>query len=283
MWDDAWTSVRHTHRMAVETGENPWPGMFDQIADQYDQSGVPWFGPIARGLVELLEPRPGERFLELGPGRGALTVPLARAVGADGRVDALDMAPSMVRLLREDLEGRGVTNVSVAVGDASDPRPPDTAYDGVASSLVLFFLPDPVAGLVAWHRLLRPGGRAGIATFQPWAGRFAELLGLVAEYAGPPERGGTAFDTDEGVEQLFRAAGYSDVRTVPRTFPIPFLDLDQWHTWSQATALRRVWTDTDPAQHAEILERAGDILDAARDSDGRIVLDIGIRYTLASR
>ncbi|HEY3530080.1 MAG TPA: methyltransferase domain-containing protein [Nocardioides sp.] len=269
--------------MAVETGENPWPGMFDTIADQYDQSGVAWFKPIAGGLVELLDPRPGERFLELGPGRGALTVPLAEAVGPDGGLDALDMAPSMVRLLREDLDRRGVTNVSVGVGDASDPRPPGSAYDGVAASLVLFFLPDPVAGLVAWHRLVRPGGRAGIATFQPWVGRFAELLGMVEEYAGPAERGGSPFDTDAGVEDLFRQAGFADVRTVLRTFPISFRDLDQWHTWSQATALRRVWTDTDPAQHPEILERARAILDGARDADGRIVLDIGIRYTLALR
>jgi len=30
--------------------------MFEAIAEQYDQSGVPWFQPIARVLVDLLEP-----------------------------------------------------------------------------------------------------------------------------------------------------------------------------------------------------------------------------------
>jgi len=258
--------------------------MFDQIAEQYDQSGVPWFQPIARGLMELLEPKPGERFLELGPGRGALTLALAEAVGAEGDVDALDLAPGMLRLLQADLDRRGVANVRLASGDAADPRPPGREYDGVAASLVLFFLADPVAALAAWRALLGPGGRVGIATFEPWAGGFAELLDLAEEYAGPApsSRGATPFDTDAGVEDLFGQAGFDEVRTVPRTYPIPFEDVDQWRTWSLGTAVRRVWTDTDPGRHPEILERAGAILEGARAPDGRFVLEIGIRYTLGA-
>lgn len=257
--------------------------MFDSIAEQYDQSGVPWFGPIARGLLDRLEPRPGERFLELGSGRGALTLPLAEAVGVDGRVDALDLAPSMVRLLQEDLRRRGVTHVSVADGDAADPKPPGSAYDGVAASLVLFFLPDPVAALTAWHRLVRPGGRAGIATFQPWTDRMGELLAMVTEYAGPApsSRGGSPFDSDAGVEELFVRAGFVDLRTSSMTHVVPFADIEQWRTWSMATALRRIWTDTDPAVHPEILERVEAILAGERDSAGRMTLDVDIRYTLA--
>jgi ubiquinone/menaquinone biosynthesis C-methylase UbiE len=270
-------------RMAAETGENPWPGVFDRIAGEYDQSGVAWFKPIAAGLVELLDPRPGEHFLELGSGRGAATFPLAHAVGPDGRVDALDLAPSMVRLLRADLDRAGLTQVRVATGDASDPHPPGTSYDGIASSLVLFFVPDPVTALSEWRRHLRPGGRAGIATFEPWTGRFAELWDVMEEYVGRTESDDSPFDTDEGVEALFRAAGFSDVRTVPRTLAISFRDLDQWRAWSLATPLRQVWTGTDPGQHAEILERAGAILEGARNATGRIDLDTGIRYTLAER
>ncbi len=265
--------------------DNPWPTLFETIAEEYDQSGVPWFQPIARGLVDLLAPRPGERFLELGPGRGALTLALAEAVGADGWVDALDIAPSMVRLLQEEARRRGLSQVRVAVGDASRPEPPAPPYDAIGSSLVIFFLPDPVAALSEWRRLVRPGGRVGVATFQPWTGPLEQLLDLVPEFAGegPSNRGGTPFDTDEGVAGLFEAAGFAEVRTVPRSHAIPFESLEQWQVWSRATALQRLWTGSDPGRHDEILARARSILDESRGSDGRMTLEVGIRYTLATR
>ena len=67
--------------------------MFDAIAPSYDRSGVPFFGTIASGLVDLLAPRPGERALDVGAGRGAVTLRLAESVGARGRVDAIDVSP----------------------------------------------------------------------------------------------------------------------------------------------------------------------------------------------
>jgi ubiquinone/menaquinone biosynthesis C-methylase UbiE len=265
------------------TSNNPWPDLFESIAEHYDQSGVPWFQPIARELLDVLEPLPGERFLELGCGRGALTVPLAQAVGPDGRVDAFDIAPSMVRLLEEHLATIGVSNVRLAVADATDPQPPDTAYDGIAGSLMLFFLPDPVAALTRWRGLARPGARVGISSFPVPTGRFAELVALGTEFAGagPSPRGESPFDSDEGVEALFTGAGYADPRTTTVTQVVSFADVRQWQTWTMGTALRRVWTEVGPERHPEVLRRAEEILARDRDEQGRMTLDVPIRYTLA--
>ncbi|MBO0847150.1 MAG: methyltransferase domain-containing protein [Nocardioides sp.] len=264
-------------------GGSSWPAFFDQVAESYDQSGVPFFSTIAEGLTAELAPRPGERFLDVGSGRGALTIPVAEAVGPDGTVDALDAAPSMVRLLADELARRGLPQARVAVGDASDPHPPSPPYDGIGSSLVLFFLHDPVAALTAWKPLVRPGGRVGVSTFPVPEGRFGELVEMVTEFAGPAPspRGGSPFDSDEGVASLFRDAGWSDVRTVSTSYPIPFEDVGQYRAWSMAGALRRVWTDTDPARHPEILERVRPVLERERDDQGRMTLDVGIRFTLA--
>ena len=57
---------------------------------------------MARGLVDRLRVQPGEKALDIGSGRGAVTRPLAEDVGPTGRVDAVDLAPGMVRLLGED-------------------------------------------------------------------------------------------------------------------------------------------------------------------------------------
>jgi ubiquinone/menaquinone biosynthesis C-methylase UbiE len=265
------------------THGNPWPGLFDSIAEQYDQSGVPWFGPIARHLLDLVDPRPGERFLELGSGRGAMTLPLAEAVGPDGQVDAFDIAPSMVRLLQEDLDRAGVPNVRLAVGDAGDPHPPGTAYDGIVGSLMLFFLSDPAAALSSWRRWVRPGGRVGISSFPVPSGRFRELMGLVVEYAGegPSSRGGSPFDSDQGVEDLFTQAGFTDARSTTITQVVPIENGAEWRAWTMGTALRRVWSESDPGQHPEIIRRSEEILGRERDDRGRMTIDVPIRYTLA--
>ena len=142
-----------------------WAAMFDGIAPSYDQSGVPFFGPIAEGLVQRLQPASGERVLDLGSGRGAATIPLAEAVGPDGSVTAVDASGRMVELLSATLAERGIANVTVQQGDAA--APPPGPYDVVSASLLLFFLPDPVAGLAAWGRELAAGGRVGVSTFAP--------------------------------------------------------------------------------------------------------------------
>src|SRR5215207_5386502 len=117
--------------------------VFDRASSTYDDVGVPWFQPIADVLVQELRPAPGERILDIGSGRGAATFPLAEATGPSGQVTAIDLAPGMVDALREDAEARGLTHVRVELMDAAAPDLLSSSFDVLASSLVLFFLPDP--------------------------------------------------------------------------------------------------------------------------------------------
>ncbi|GAB3779509.1 class I SAM-dependent methyltransferase [Nocardioides ungokensis] len=252
--------------------------MFDGIAPSYDQSGVPFFGTIAGGLVDLLAPRPGERALDVGAGRGAVTVPVAEAVGPQGRVDAIDVSPGMVGLL--SAATRHLPQVRVAAGDATDPRLDGVSYDLVAASLVLFFLPDPVRALRRWAGLLEPGGRVGAATFRPWPSTWQSIEDIFDEHAEPtPGPGPTTmpevYAEDAGVEGLFRSAGLTDVRTEVATYAIPFADLEQWRVWSLGTAMRGLWMRTPEESHGEILTRVGQVLE---ESGG--AMDVSIRYTL---
>jgi ubiquinone/menaquinone biosynthesis C-methylase UbiE len=258
--------------------------MFDRLAAGYDQTGVPYYAVIARGLVERLHVQPGERVLDVGAGRGAATFPLADAVGEGGRVDAIDVAPGMVEHLAADTAG--LPQVHVALGDATDPPSVGAPYDVVAASLVVFFLPDPLAGVGRWRALLREGGRLGMATFQPWFGAWKELDDLTQEFivkrsAIAPQQ--SAFDGDAGVERLLRDAGYAEVRTELATHRIPFADVDEWVRWSKAgTVMGGIWNRTDEADHPEILRRATAILEDSRGDDGRMVLEVGARYTLGT-
>jgi ubiquinone/menaquinone biosynthesis C-methylase UbiE len=259
----------------------PYAALFDRLSGAYDQSGVPFFGPIAGGLVDRLHVQSGETALDIGSGRGAVTSRLAEAVGPTGRVDALDLAPGMVRLLTADTAH--LTHVHVTTGDASDPRPPGAPYDVIASSLVLFFLDEPVEALVRWRTLLRGGGRLGITSFQEWWGAWKSLSDLYDEFTHDSiSQSDERFWSDAGVEGMFRDAGYDEVRSEHATYVIPFADVDEWERWSWATPMGSLWRRTRESDHPAILRRAAEILEATRDGDGRMVLEVGARYTFGT-
>ena len=78
---------------------------------------------------------------------------------------------------------------------------------------------------------------------------------------------------------LLRSAGFSGVRTELASYDVVFDGVDQWRAWSWATPMGGLWRRTPATAHPEILERATAILERSRRSDGRLVLEVGARYT----
>lgn len=130
--------------------------LFDRVADTYDAVGVAWFAPIAAGPVRELAPSSGERALDVGCGRGAATVPLADGVGAGGGVLGIDFAPRMVEATAADVAH--LPQVEIRVADARSPGLTLESFDVVASSLVLFFPPEPQDALRRGRRCSCPAG-----------------------------------------------------------------------------------------------------------------------------
>jgi hypothetical protein len=149
----------------------------------------------------------------------------------------------------------------------------------IASSMVIFFLDDPTAALTRWRALLGPGGRIGVATFQPWYGTWAKLVDLYDELAEDPLPTDDRYSTDAGVEQMMTGAGFSAVRTESAAYVIPFADAEEWRRWSLAPPLGGLWRRTPEARHPEIMRRATELLEGSRGPDGRMVLEVSARYT----
>ncbi len=263
--------------------------LFDAVADTYDAVGVDFFEPIAAGLVAELGPEPGERALDVGCGRGAVLLRLAGAVGPTGHVRGIDAAPRMVELTRADVGSAGVGSfVDVTVGDANAPDVPPSSFDLVASSLVLFFLSDPLGALRAWRETLRDGGRLGVTTFGPlndeWNAVEQRLRSyLPPEQLDPRSNTGGPFSSDAAMEQLVRDAGYVDVRTVTTTLEVRFEDPDAWYRWSMSHGQRQFWERIPAEDVDQVRAAAADDIRAATRPDGRLGFDQVIRYTLARK
>ncbi len=108
-------------------------------------------------VLVLLDPRPGERVLDVGSGPGYLAASIGDAVGPDGAVHALDPSPAMNALARARNAGRPW--VHVEDGDALAVPHGDGAFDVGVATQVYEYVPDMPAALAELRRVLRPGGR----------------------------------------------------------------------------------------------------------------------------
>jgi SAM-dependent methyltransferase len=110
-------------------------------------------------LREILDPRPGERILEVGPGTGYYTLDVAEWIKPGGQVDILDLQQEMLDHTMRRAGERGLSNVTPTQSDATGMPYQDGTYDAAFLVTVLGEIPDQDAALRELARVLKPGGR----------------------------------------------------------------------------------------------------------------------------
>nr|WP_282957105.1 class I SAM-dependent methyltransferase [Haloterrigena salifodinae] len=93
-------------------------------------------------MRDVLEPQPGERILEVGPGTGYYTGMVARAIEPSGTLHAVDVQSEMVEYLRRRMRQEGTQNVEPIRGDARSLPYPNDTFDAAYLVLVLGEIPD---------------------------------------------------------------------------------------------------------------------------------------------
>jgi len=233
-----------------------------------------WSRLVAREFVTWLRVPPGSRWLDVGCGSGALTETVLAEAEPES-IEGVDTSEAFVAYAASRVTD---PRASFAVADAQALDRPDAAYDAVASSLVLNFLPDPARGAAEMRRVARPGG---------------VVAGYVWDYAGEmqlmrrfwdaaAELDPAAADLDEGrrmagcnpadLEALFSGAGLEEVETRAIDVPTVFADFDDY--WSPFEGGQGpapgYCVSLPPDRRAALRERLRETLPAA--SDGSISL-----------
>jgi ubiquinone/menaquinone biosynthesis C-methylase UbiE len=109
-------------------------------------------------LIRRLDLAPGMRVLDAGCGPGRLTIPLARAVGPDGEIVALDSQREMLGKLERRLEAEGIRNVLPVRAVLGEGVLEEGGFDRVVLAMVLGEARDRREAARELYAALRPGG-----------------------------------------------------------------------------------------------------------------------------
>lgn len=118
-------------------------------------------------VMRVLALRPGERVADIGAGSGYFTLRVARAVGPEGRVRALDINDPLLELLRERVAAAGLTNVEVTKVERDDPKLAPGEVDTILMVDTLHYIQDRPGYARKLAAGLAPGGRVVIIDFLP--------------------------------------------------------------------------------------------------------------------
>ena len=112
-----------------------------EIAQTMHYTGAPWLVRESRQreedcrmMIEALGVQPGQSVCDMGAGNGFYTLELARLVGPEGLVYAVDIQPPMLQMLSRRAAQEGLTNIRLVLGSPIDPRLPAGEIDLVAAA-----------------------------------------------------------------------------------------------------------------------------------------------------
>jgi len=144
-----------------------------EVAHTMHWSGAGWLMRQTREkeengalLHKWLALQPGTSVCDFGCGNGYHTVPMAKAVGKDGKVWAVDLQPQMLTLLKKRCGERDINNVQYVQATIDDPKLPQASCDHVLLVDVYHELSHPVRVMAHLRRALKPGGRITLVEFR---------------------------------------------------------------------------------------------------------------------
>jgi SAM-dependent methyltransferase len=248
----AFEALKERQRLAW--GAAPFEKIEDSIAVMHDD------------LVRRLGPQPGEKWLDVGCGAGAVAM---RAARAGANVTGLDLSEVMVETARRRAAEEGLA-ISYDVGDCEQLPYADASFDVVSSSVGVFLAPDHGAVARQLARVAEPGGRLGTTCWRP-GGPVAKGMQLSARFQPPPPDG-ISNPFDWGTEEHVRSL-------LGDSFELEFHDGDAPQTAESAEALweyllagvgpmRLLFDSLDPDRREEFHRASVEMYEQDRRGDG---------------
>jgi SAM-dependent methyltransferase len=197
---------------------------------------------VTEKMLELANPQPGDRVLELACGPGGVGLAAAERVAPDGEVVVSDVAPEMTSIAAARAEVLGLTNVSSRELDLERIDEPDGSYDVVLCREGLMLVPDPARAAGEIRRVLRPGGRVALAVWgprerNPWLGIVFDAVSAQFGVPMPPPGipGPFSLEDADRLAALLSTAGLVNVEVLELPTPYHASSVEEW--WARTATL----------------------------------------------
>jgi len=199
-------------------------------AEVYEEFFVPaLFAQWPPYLAHAGAVRAGDRVLDVACGTGIAARHLAAVTGPTGAVAGLDRNEGMLAVAR-----RKSAQIEWRLGQAEALPFGDDTFDAVVCQFGLMFFDDQVQALREMARVLRPGGRVTVATWDTYANSpgYGRLIGLLADLFGESVadelRQPFALSDTREVAQLFAEAGIGEAVANTQMGVARFPSLESW-------------------------------------------------------
>ena len=179
---------------------------------------------VGESLCEAVDVRAHERVLDVAAGNGNATLAAARRFAS---VVSTDYVPALLDkgAVRAKAEGY---EVEFRVADAEDlPFAPGT-FDVVLSTFGAMFTPDHRRPAAEMLRVLRSGGRVGLANWTP-EGFIGQLFKVIGAYLPPPAglKSPALWGTEPHIVELFGPQA-ADIRCTRKHFNFRYASAAHW-------------------------------------------------------
>ena len=179
---------------------------------------------VGEALAEAVDIHAGDRVLDVAAGNGNATLAAARRFA---EVTSTDYVPALLDKGRERARSEGL-KVRFQVADAEDLPFDDGSFDVVLSTFGAMFTPDHTRPAREMLRVLRNGGRIGLANWTP-EGFIGRLFKVIGAYLPPPAglKSPALWGTESHIVELFGSRA-AQIRCERRHFNFRYRSPAHW-------------------------------------------------------
>ena len=179
---------------------------------------------VGESLAEAVDVRAGERVLDVAAGNGNATLAAARRFA---RVTSTDYVPQLLQKAAARATAEGL-QIEFQVADAEALPFPDASFDVVLSTFGAMFTPEHARAARELKRVVRSGGRIGMANWTP-EGFIGQLFKLIGGYVAPPAgtQSPALWGSEPRIVELFGPQA-SDIRCTRRNFNFRYESAAHW-------------------------------------------------------
>ena len=179
---------------------------------------------VGESLAEAVDVRAGERVLDVAAGNGNATLAAARRF-AD--VTSTDYVSALLEKGKARAEAEGL-KIAFEVADAEALPFADSSFDVVLSTFGVMFSPDQTRAAGEMLRVVRNGGRIGLANWTP-EGFIGQLFKMVGSYVPPPAglKSPALWGTEPHIVALFGSQA-ADIRCARKHFNCRYRSSAHW-------------------------------------------------------